>query len=125
MAIVYFFETGQLGLAFESGAKGFIFGTYAYINGRHLSNLLIFYYVRTHENAISGEVLISHRLLLAISAFQQIALLVPMVAIAALFPNYTIFGANIGITFVVALHGYWYYRAARTENLQELRSNAE
>lgn len=122
-AIIYLFEFGQLPKFLATGFKGYIFALYACVVGRHISNLFIFRYIRTHEGVISGEVLISHRLLLAISSFQLITVILPLLALAILTPKSAVLGANLGIAFLITLHGYWYYRAAKTENLQALRSN--
>src|SRR5450631_4249712 len=55
-----------------AGLLGCFIGAGSLVVGRHISNLLTFHFAVRNPDAISGQVVMSHQLLLAISTFQTI-----------------------------------------------------
>jgi hypothetical protein len=90
---------------------GALLGSYGCVYGRHLTNLLLFRYLNRHPGEISGEVNLSHRLVLRMSAFNLIGLIPLLVIVAVRVPDPFVVGVLLGVAAVSAAHVAWGRRA--------------
>jgi NAD/NADP transhydrogenase alpha subunit len=98
----------------DSIARGFLgalIGGFAYLVGRHVSNILIFRYVASHRDEFSGKASMAHPAVLMMSAFQIANVLIPMAIVAAISMNAYVVGATIGVAGLVFSHAAWVRKA--------------
>lgn len=81
--------------------------------GRHISNLLLFRYLARRPDQISGEVTISHQLVLAISMYQTMLVIIPMALIAIFSHNNFARGGLLGAALLFCVHLVWMYKAKK------------
>jgi len=86
---------------------------FAMIVGRHISNLLIFRYFNRHPEAISGQVTMSHPLVLAISTYHYMTVLLPVALIALCSGSAFAYGGVAGIGLSLFSHTIWRLRAKK------------
>jgi hypothetical protein len=103
-----------LGAAF-AGALTTVFVS---VNARHLSNIALFAYVRRHPDALSGEVRMSHLLVLSMSACQTLLVLLPVALVAWTTRHPFALGAFAGCVAFALAHLVWYRRAQRLPQRQ-------
>jgi len=89
------------------GLLGCFIVFFAMLVGRHLSNLLIIRYRRQNPDAISGQIVISQPMALAISAYQFITVLPSVVLIAVLSGAPFAYGGVAGICLLLFSHLIW------------------
>ncbi len=106
-ALIFLAETGNLPERFAQGFLGCFLVFYGMIVGRHLSNLMLFRDVNRNPNDVSGQVSMSHDLLLRISIYRYVVAFVPLALIAVLSPSPFVYGAAMGPVLLVALHLGW------------------
>jgi hypothetical protein len=94
---------------------GVLVGMYGTVIGRHLGNLAMFAYVSRHADAVDGEVTMSHDLVLWFSAFQLLAVLLPVAMIAAYSPQPALLGGLTGVVLVMLIHVAWIVRYRRAQ----------
>jgi len=115
-----FFHLGETALAndpvfdFIIGALFVVLGA---VNGRHLSNLATFAWMRRHPDELSGSIAMSHGLTLWLSTFQYLVLLLPLVLLAIVLPEPHVLGGLAGVVLLISIHlgwiGLWRGRQAR------------
>ena len=89
--------------------------------GRHLANLMVCRYVARRPDEISGQVTLSHALMLSMSLGQYLTVLVPLALIAVFSPGPFVIGAAVGAVLVLAVHLIWiakHRRQARASTQQ-------
>jgi hypothetical protein len=100
------------------GLLGCMIGVFALLVGRHISNLLTFGYLIRHPDAISGQVAMSHQLILALSTFQMIGILILMALVAYFSGAAFAYGAAGGILAMIISHVIWIIHDKRKEAKQ-------
>jgi hypothetical protein len=95
------------------GMLGALIGCFGMIVGRHVSNLLIFRYYIQNPDGISGQVAMSHPLLLATSSYQYITVLLPIGLIAICSGSSFAYGGVAGISLSLFSHFIWWIKAKR------------
>ncbi|MHC4461098.1 MAG: hypothetical protein ACYS6W_04230 [Planctomycetota bacterium] len=81
--------------------------------GRHLSNILIFRYVIKHPEGISGETLLSQKMLLKMSQYNVLLALCPFIVVALCVRIPFILGSLSGLLLFWAIHWIWLRRHKR------------
>lgn len=112
-AVSFALETGVIPAWLILLLESFFFSTYACIIGRHVSNLLLFRYVRNNPSSLSGEVTLTYGFVLALSAFQLLTVILPMLSIVALLRHPVAIGSFAGVGYLFCVHIYWFFRAKR------------
>jgi hypothetical protein len=92
---------------------GFALTVFGLLNGRHLSNLALFTYVRRHPETLSGTVTMSHELVLWLSLFQLAPVIVMLILIWIIAPIPQVAGAFAGIAALSLVHLMWVHRYRR------------
>ena len=80
---------------FIQAVLGCLLAVLGMVIGRHLSNLMIFRHVIRKPEEISGQVTMSHALLLWVSLYQYLTILVPLALIAIFSPSPFVIGACV------------------------------
>jgi hypothetical protein len=78
--------------------------------GRHLSNILTFRRLIKKSDDISGQITMSHALVLTLSLYQSVAVVVPVVLLVIFYPSPALIGAFIGSLLLFAIHLGWIRR---------------
>jgi len=89
---------------------GFALAVFGLLNGRHLSNLVLFTYVRRHPETLSGSVTMSHELVLWLSLFQLAPVMMMLILIWITAPIPQVTGAFAGIAALFLVHLVWIRR---------------
>ena len=92
-------------------AVGMLVGASGSVCGRHLTNLLLFAYLNRHPTEISGQVDLTHRLMLKISLFNCLGLVPLLGLIVVLVPELSTVGALLGVLAVAMGHVVWARKA--------------
>ena len=92
---------------FLEAAVGFVLVYFATLVGRHVSNLLIFGYMIRNPDQISGEVAMSHGMMLWLSLYQYFVALIPLALIAVVTKSPFAVGGCAGGLMVLAAHLRW------------------
>ena len=108
-------EFGELPEGFVKGVAGALFAAYACIIGRHCANSLTFRYHFRNQIEVSGEVTVAHRYIVAISFYQILPALFPVVIVAVLSRSEVSIGAAIGVLLVFGVHYMWLIKAKRVK----------
>ncbi len=103
-------EFGEMPEPFIQGFFGCFLAVYGMIIGRHLSNLMIFRYMIRKPDEISGQVTMTHALLLSLSLYQYLVGFVPLVFIAIFSPSPFVHGASVGAALLLAVHLKWIWK---------------
>ncbi len=103
-------EFVELPEPFIQAVLGCLLAFFGMLIGRHLSNLMIFRYVIRKPDEISGQVTMSHAMLLWVSLYQHLAILAPLALIAVFSPSPFVIGACVGAVLVLAVHLQWIRR---------------
>jgi hypothetical protein len=101
---------------------GMLFGAWGMVCGRHLTNLLIFRFLKHHPEQISGQVNLSIRLTLKISQFTCLGVAPLFAATAILAPNQYTIGIALGVVVLAGVHSIWARKtpeAISTSNSQD------
>jgi hypothetical protein len=106
-ALIWALEFGDIPDAFAEIILGSLLVVYGVVIGRHFSNLLIFRYIEKNSSQISGEVSMSHRLVLSISTYQMLVALIPVVLIAVFSRSNFARGGVLGAVILFATHWGW------------------
>ena len=105
--VILLMEFADLPVAYVQAFSGCLFTVFAAVIGRHLSNLLTFRAVMRKPNEVSGEVTVSHSMLLSIAMYQYLVVVVPIVIIAVFSPNPFVLGALGGAILMLSVHLGW------------------
>ncbi len=103
----YLFEYAETSIPFMEGLLASVLVLYAMINGRHLSNILIFRYLNNHPDQITGHIQMEHRFVLFMSTAQYVTVLIPIAMLAWLLPSPQTIGGLAGILLSFVIHIRW------------------
>jgi hypothetical protein len=92
---------------FVTGVLGCLLVFFGMVVGRHLSNLMIFRYMIKKPQDISGQVTMTHALLLSLSLYQYLVVFVPLILIALFAPSPFVVGAVWAGVLQVLIHMTW------------------
>ena len=106
------------------GLLGCLIVCFAVLVGRHISNLLIFRYSWQNPDALSGQVKMSHPMLLAVSSYQLTTVLLPVVLIAACTSSPFAYGGVAGVCLLLVSHGIWRFKFKRQMARQKAKAAA-
>jgi len=95
------------------------------IVGRHLSNICVFRRLIGKSDDIHGEITMSHALALAISLYQTVIVLVPVLILTVLYPSPVLVGAFIGSLLLVAVHLRWLRQHKKKQEASNNGMNAD
>ena len=128
IGLTFLVEFGGLPTFLIQGMIGCLFVVYGMIIGRHLSNILVFWLFDKKPDEISGQVVMTHSLLLSISAFQYLIGLIPIFFIVAFVPTPYTIGGLAGACLIFIVHAIWIKKHGRQMNASdqnESRSNGK
>jgi len=111
--LILLLECGDLPSELTNGMLGCLLVVYAIVLGRHLSNLLIFSHFIRNPNEISGEVSLSHELVLSISLYQTSIVLIPVALIAAFSQSSFAIGGALGVVLFLGTNLGWLRKAKK------------
>ncbi len=100
---------------------GMLFGAWGMLCGRHLTNLLVFRFLKHNPGQISGEVHLSMQFTLKMSQYTYVGVTPLFAAIAILAPNQYTIGIALGILVLAGVHFSW----ARNTPVAVNQPNAE
>lgn len=103
-------ESDDMPEPFAQGMLGCLLVFFGAIIGRHLSNLLIFRRIAQGPNEISGQVTMTHALLLSLSLYQYVVVLIPIALVVAFSPSPFAIGGLLGVVLLLAVHLGWIRR---------------
>jgi hypothetical protein len=86
---------------------GFALAVLGLVNGRHLSNLALFAYVRRRPQSLSGTVTMSHELVLWLSLFQLGPVMLTLMLLWIIVPTPQVTGALAGVAALSLVHLMW------------------
>jgi hypothetical protein len=89
------------------GLIGCLFVVYGMIIGRHVSNIMIFRYMAKHRGDISGQISMSHAMVLSISVYQYLVVVIPFALVALFAPTPHVVGGLLGAVMVLVIHVLW------------------
>ncbi len=117
-ALVEFGELPPLLIQLMLGCLYVLFGM---IIGRHLANLLIFRRLILRPGEIRGSVSMTHELVLALSAYQGIAVVIPLALVAYVSRNAFAVGGLAGVCLFFVVHWAWLrkYRKQASRNPEQ------
>lgn len=110
-------ESGFLPGWFVECFLGCLLVLFGAVIGRHISNIMTFIYMARKPDGISGQVTMSHGLLLALSLHQSVIVFLPVGLIALFAPGPFTVGAVFGGVLHVLIHLVWlskYRRASKS-----------
>jgi hypothetical protein len=110
IVFAYLIEFCDMSSFFIQGLFGCLFVSFGMLIGRHLSNIMIFRYLAKRPQDVSGEVTMTHSLLLFTSAYQYLVVLIPIIFIAAFTPSPFVFGGLVGTILMIIVHIGWILR---------------
>ncbi len=93
---------------------GTLLGAFGSVCGRHLSNLLLFWYLNRHPAEISGEVALTLRLTLRMSLFTYLGIAPLLAVMATLVPEPHVMGVFLGVLTIAFTHVVWGLRTKPT-----------
>ena len=96
---------------------GFALAVLGLVNGRHLSNLALFAYVRRRPHTLSGTVTMSHELVLWLSLFQLAPIMLTLMFLWIIVPTPQVMGAVAGVAALSLVHLMWILRYRRRGSL--------
>lgn len=108
--LIFVVESGEMPELLVDALLGAILITIGAVLGRHLANLMIFGHLVWKPDQISGQVTMSHGLVLAISMYQYIVVVIPVVIVAAFMPSPFTVGGLFGIALLLVVHVGWIAR---------------
>lgn len=109
-------ESGTLPGWLVTGLLGCLLVLFGAVIGRHLSNILTFSYMIRKPDGISGQVTMSHGLLLALSLHQTLIVFLPVALIALFAPGPFTVGALFGGLLHVMIHLVWISKHRKTKS---------
>lgn len=114
--LIFLTEIGSLPEPFPQVFLGVILSVFAMLIGRHLSNLMIFVYIGRRPDEISGQVTMSHPLILWLSLFQYLVGIIPLVLILVFTRSSFVLGAVIGSVLLILTHLRWLRKYRKKAN---------
>jgi hypothetical protein len=105
--LAFLVEFSGMPESISQGIFGCLFVFFGIIIGRHLSNIIIFRYLAANPAEISGQITMSHSLVLFMSTYQYLVVAVPMIFLAVFSPTPFVLGGLAGSGLVFAVHSQW------------------
>jgi hypothetical protein len=118
-AMIFLVEFAVAPPPFLEAAVGFVLVYFAMVVGRHVSNLLIFGYMIRNPGQISGEVAMSHGMMLWLSLYQFLVAVIPLALIAVVTKNPFAVGGCAGGLMVLAHHRAWIRKYERESAVEK------
>jgi hypothetical protein len=100
---------------FSEGLFGFFVILSSSLIGYHLTNILTFNYVARHSESISGEVVMSHLMILKMAQFRTIGLLFVFIVVTLFSPTAFVIGGLCSQIFLMFTEARWFAKARATE----------
>lgn len=113
-------EFGNLPDFFIQGFLGCLIVSFGCLIGRHLSNILIFNFLIKNPSSASGQIAMTHTLILHMSKYQCLVIVIPMTLTTIFSATPFIIGGLTGSIFILCLHSIWigkYKREMETAKL--------
>jgi hypothetical protein len=92
---------------------GYVFVVFGIVLGKHVNNILLFRNLANNPDQISGQITMSHQLVLSVSMFQMAAVLVPLAFVAIFSRSSFAVGGVLGTLMLLVMHLFWKFRARR------------
>ena len=108
-------ESGNMPEEFAQVMLGALLVLLSMIVGKHISNILTFRYLVKRPDRASGQVTMSHQLVLRISMYQTLIVLLPILLIAILSRSDYAVGGVFGVTLFICVHLGWIRKANRRD----------
>ena len=106
-------EFGAMPEFLLSGLLGCLLVFFGMVIGRHVSNLMTFEHLIRQPDEISGQVTMTHALLLWLSLYQYVAVIVPLALIGLFAPSPFVAGAMFASVLLLMVHLRWIRRHRR------------
>ncbi len=97
------------------GLFGFCVVLSSSLIGYHLTNILTFNYLAHHADSISGEVVMSHLLILKMAQFRSMGLMFILIVVAVFSPTPFVVGGVCSQIFLVFIEARWFAKAKAAE----------
>jgi hypothetical protein len=107
MALDRWLQVPDLPFDYFQFLLGGLYGLFAMVCGRHLTNLLLFLYLNRHPETLAGEVRMSMSLVLRISQFTYVGFVPVLCITAAGAPDALTCGLLFGSVIIVLVHSTW------------------
>ena len=95
---------------------GCLFVLYGLIIGRHISNIMIFWYIARKPDEISGKVTMSHSLVLYLSTYQYLGFAMPVILMVIFAPTPFALGGLLGTGLLMLVHFKWIGKHRKDKN---------
>jgi hypothetical protein len=123
--LVYLLEFEPICDPIAEGILGSFLVSFGLINGRHLTNILLFRYLIRHPNEISGQVSMAHSMQLSISKYQLLGFAIPLLLVTIFSPSPFVIGGLFGTITIIGYHFRWIQRhKSNKEVWQPISENA-
>ena len=109
-ALVFVIEFGDIPETFVEIVLGFFLVGNGILVGRHLDNILTFWHVIRKPGEISGQVSITHALVLSMSMYKQVVVAVPLILILLFAPSPFMVGATLVCVLQMLMHLIWIWK---------------
>jgi hypothetical protein len=106
-SLYIFLEKLGLNFLLAKFILGMILITFGMVVGRHITNLLTFWFLNKNPDEISGEIKMSHRYLLNNSLFQIITVAIPVMIGAIYSQSAFVAGGALGLLLFIITHLIW------------------
>ena len=118
-ALIWTVGYGGLPTEFIDCMLGALFVVYGLVIGRHLSNITFFVYINRRPSEISGQVTMSHPLVMALSMSHTLVVALPLIAVALSAPGPFVNGGLLGVVVFLIVHLFWLGRyTLRRKNVE-------
>jgi hypothetical protein len=127
LLLILLAEFGEMSESIVEGVLGCLLVFFGMIIGRHLCNLMIFRYVIRKPEEISGQVTMTHALLLWMSLYEYLVFFIPLILIAFFAPSPFVAGALFAVVLLLAVHLKWIrkYRKQAKSSQEPLEATSQ
>jgi hypothetical protein len=112
----------ELDDVFFNALLGFVLTCYGLVLGRHLSNVMTFVHLARCPADVTGEIHLSHNLVLSLSIYQLLVAGFPIGFIAIFSPSDFVFGALAAVVALAFVNTLWLARARKTDSKRVIES---
>jgi uncharacterized protein (DUF983 family) len=123
--LVWTLESGDLPDEFAQVILGALLVLFSMIVGKHISNILTFRHLAKRPDRATGEVTMSHQLVLRMSMYQSLIVLLPVLLVAILSRSNFARGGVLGITFFIYAHFRWIRKTNRRDRKKAAQNEPE
>lgn len=113
--LIWLMEVGNLPDGFKQLLLGTFLITLGVLVANHLSNLLLFWYLTTHPDEISGKLTISRQLIVSIALYHIVLVMIPTVLIAMHSHNNFARGGVLGTVLLFCYYLNWMRQNKRAD----------